>query len=255
MTSLSVIIITKNEEKRIERCLQHLSWADEIVVVDSYSTDQTFSLCKAYTDRLYQRVFDTFQNQRNYAIDHATKEWVLSLDADESIDDALRREIKTTLANPGPFEGFRIPMESFLFGEPVQNTWGRNLMLRLFRREKGRFVSPIHEKVMVEGPIGELKNPFYHYNSDNLDQFIQKNNLYTTLEAKKKYDAGERFSPFKAMLSPLRIFLFRYVRLKGYRDGSLGLVLSALLAVFNVFVHMKLWQLQRQDKKETSDLC
>ena len=255
MSEISALIITKNEEKRIEKCLQHLTWVDEIVVVDSYSSDKTYSLCKTYTDRLYQRVFDDFQEQRNFAIDHVTKEWVLSVDADEWIDEALQREIKERLANPGQCDGFLIPMESYLFNQPIRYAWGRNLMLRLFRREKGRFVSPIHEKVKVDGRIGELKNPFYHFNSDNLEEFIQKNNQYTTLEAKKKYDAGERFNLTKAILSPIRIFLFRYITLKGYRDGSIGVVLSALLAVFNLFVHLKLWQLEQEDKKETTYPC
>jgi glycosyltransferase involved in cell wall biosynthesis len=249
MSSLSAIIITKNEEKRIEKCLQHLSWVDEIVVVDSYSSDKTFTLSKSYTDHVYERVFDNFQNQRNFAIDHATKEWILSVDADEWFDEDLCREIKEALANPGHFDGFLIPMESYLFNESVRFTWGRNLMLRLFRREKGRFNSPIHEKVTVNGPVGRLKRPFHHYNSDNIKQFIQKNNLYTTLEARKKHDAGERFSLIKAVFSPIRIFLFRYIRLKGYKDGSLGLVLSALLAVFNFFVHVKLWELCKEGKK------
>jgi glycosyltransferase involved in cell wall biosynthesis len=249
METISAIIITKNEEPRIQRCLQHLSWADEIVVVDSYSTDKTLSLCEAYTNRLYQRQFDTFHSQRNFAIDHATMEWILSVDADELIDESLRNEIKETLANPDEFNGFLIPMESYLFKEPVRYTWGRNLLLRLFRREKGRFVNPIHEKVKVEGRTGVLKNPLYHYNSDSLEQFIQKNNLYTTLEAKQKYDAGERFNSTKAILSPLRIFFFRYIRLKGYKDGPLGLALSILLAIFNIFVHLKLWQLCRVNRK------
>jgi glycosyltransferase involved in cell wall biosynthesis len=255
MSSLSVIIITKNEEKRIEKCLQHLSWVDEIVVVDSYSSDNTFTLSKCYTDLVYGRVFDSFQNQRNFAIDQATKEWILSVDADEWFNEALCKEIKDKLANPGDFVGFLVPMESYLFNQPVRYTWGRNLMLRLFRREKGRFVSPIHEKLKVEGSIGQLKNPFYHYNSDTLEQFIQKNNQYTTLEARKKLDSGERFNAIKAILSPFRIFLFRYIRLKGYKDGSLGLVLSALLAVFNLFVHLKLWQLQKENKGKGSNPC
>ncbi|MBW2028791.1 MAG: glycosyltransferase family 2 protein [Deltaproteobacteria bacterium] len=249
MHRLSAIIITKDEEKTIERCLQSILWTDEIIVVDSYSSDNTVEICRSYTSHIYQRPFDNFQNQRNYALEKATGEWILSIDADEIVGPALQEEILRTIEDPGPHVGFYIPMESFLFNQPVRYTWGQNYLLRLFKREKARFSSPIHEKVKIDGSVGYLRTPFQHYNSDTLEQFIAKNNLYTTLEARKKFEGGERFSPLKAFFSPLRIFVFRYFRLKGYRDGSLGLFLSALLAVFNLLLHMKMWELSHSDKK------
>lgn len=243
MGSLTAVIITKNEEKNIERCLQSILWVDEIIVVDSFSCDKTVEMCKTYTKHVFQRDFDNFQNQRNYALEKATGEWILSVDADEVIGERLKEEIQAAVREPCPYEGFYIPMESYLFNRRVKYVWGTNYLLRLFRRDRGRFSSPIHEKVKVDGPVGYLKTPFQHYNSDNLEQFIQKNNLYTTLEAQKKFEGGERFNPLKTVFSPLRIFLFRYFWLRGYKDGALGLLLSALLALFNLFIHMKLWEI------------
>jgi glycosyltransferase involved in cell wall biosynthesis len=255
MTGISAVIITKNEGKRIRRCLENLAWVDEIVVVDSFSSDDTYEICRHYTDRVYRREFDNFENQRNYAIDIATGEWIFSVDADEVIGEDLRREIEEVIKGPRECVGLIIPMESYLFNMPVKYTWGDYSRVRLFKKEKGSFLSPIHERVTVQGRIGVLKNPFLHYNSENIEEFIQKNNVYTTFEAKKKYEGGERFSLAKAIFSPIRIFFFRFMKLKGYKDGLIGLVLSVLLAVFNLFIHLKLWQMCIENKKETSNPC
>jgi glycosyltransferase involved in cell wall biosynthesis len=255
MVQISAIIITRNEEQRIEKCLRHLSWVDEIVVVDSHSEDRTLAICKVYTDRVYQRAFDSFQNQKNYALEMARGDWILSVDADEIIGNELRDEILETIKNPGPKKGFLISRANYLLKKPVRYVWGKDIFLRLFMKTEGTFVGSVHEKVVVDGPVGEILRPLFHYNSDSLEEFIQKNNFYTSFEAKKKYESGERFSSAKAILAPFRIFLFRYLILKGYRDGSLGLILSVLLAIFNFFVHLKLWHLCKEDKKGKSFQC
>ena len=248
MAKLSTIIITKNEELRIEKCLQHLSWVDEIVIVDSYSTDRTLSICKTYTDRVYQRNFDSFENQKNYALGLSRYDWILSVDADEIVGDQLRDEILSAINNPGINEGFMVRRENCLFNCPVRYVWGEDAFLRLFLKNRSKFVGSVHEKVLLDAPIGRLRSPLFHYNSETMEEFIQKNNLYTSFEAKKKYESGERFSPLKALFAPFRIFVFRYFMLKGYRDGSLGLVLSSLLAVFDFLIHLKLWQLHKGEK-------
>jgi len=247
---ISAIIITNNEEKRIADCLKSLEWVDEIVVVDSFSEDNTENICRQFNCNFLQRAFDSFDKQKNFALDKATGQWILSIDADERISKELAKEINETINQQTDISGFIIPRRNYLFGKRIKYTWGEDALLRLFLRQAGRFCSSIHEKVEVTGKIGYLKNPILHYNSKDIREYVEKNNLYTTLEAQRKFANGEKFNLIKALLSPVRIFLFRFFKLKGYKDGIAGFILSALLAFFSAEIHFKLWEIWNCKKEK-----
>ncbi len=248
MGALSVVIITRNEAARIRRCLESVVWADEVIVVDSGSTDRTEAVCREFTSKVYRREFDTFDRQKNFGLELATGQWILSLDADEVISRPLREELLATLARDGDgHDGFVLRRENYLCGHPILHAWGRDALVRLVRRGRGRFHGAVHEKLEVDGRVGELKQPLLHFNSDSLQEYIAKNQAYIALEAQRRHQRGERFSIARALLSPLRVFLFRYVRLRGFRDGTMGFILCVLLAFFTFLIHARLWELKQSE--------
>ena len=248
MRALSVVIITRNEAARIRRCLESVVWADEVIVVDSGSTDRTEAVCREFTSKVYRREFDTFDRQKNFGLELATGQWILSLDADEVISRPLREELLATLTGDGDgHDGFILRRGNYLCGHPILHAWGRDALVRLVRRGRGRFHGAVHEKLEGDGRVGELKQPLLHFNSDSLQEYIAKNQAYIALEAQRRHQRGERFSIARALLSPLRVFLFRYVRLRGFRDGTMGFILCVLLAFFTFLIHARLWELTQSE--------
>lgn len=245
MGTVSLVIITKNEAPRIRLCLESARWADEIVVVDSGSTDGTVEICREFTDKVIERGFDTFEAQKNFAVEQTTGEWILSLDADEVLSPEASQEIRSKVIDNGSgYVGYVLRRENYLCGTRIRHVWGHDRQLRLFQKGKGRFCGSVHERVMVHGDVGELIHPLLHYNSVNLWKFLAKNELYTNLEARRKYESGERLNLAKSLLSPVRVFFFRFVTLGGYRDGTMGLVLSMALAYFALRVQWKIWRMK-----------
>lgn len=244
MPTLSVVAITRNEATRIRRCLESVAWADEVVVVDSGSTDGTADVCRTITPRVFVREFDTFDRQKNFALAQATGDWILSLDADEVVPPALAEELRALLGRDGDgYDGFLVRRENYLCGRPIVHAWGFDALVRVVRRGRGRFRREVHEKLEVDGRVGTLRAPLRHFNSDTLEEYLAKNHRYVALESDRRRRAGERAGLLRALMSPARVFLFRYVWLGGYRDGGMGFVLSALLAFFTFLVHARLWEL------------
>ncbi|MBI3987314.1 MAG: glycosyltransferase family 2 protein [Lentisphaerae bacterium] len=241
MPTLSAIIITKDEARRIRRCIESVQWADEIVVVDSGSTDETLEICREFTDKALVRTFDNFANQKNAALDHATGEWILSLDADEVISAELTREIRETIEkNVGDHSAFSVRRENYICGHPVRHVIRNDSQVKLLKRGACRYFRSVHEDLDVKGHIGMLASPLLHYNSDNLLEFVRKQDLYTSLEAKAKFEKGERFSLMKLLFSPPRTFWFRYVTIDGYKDGWMGFVIAVLMAYYVFQIHLKM---------------
>ncbi|MBI2217754.1 MAG: glycosyltransferase family 2 protein [Candidatus Rokubacteria bacterium] len=249
MPDLSVVIITRNEAARIERCLASVAWADELIIVDAGSTDGTAERCRAFTPHVLVRAFDSFDRQKNFALAQASGRWILSVDADEVVTPALGDEIRTVVARDGNgHAGFVVRRTNYLCGRPIRHVWGRDALVRLVQNGRGRFANTVHEKLQVDGPVGDLREPLLHYNSDTLAEYLAKNHRYVDLEAAARHARGERFHPVRAVLAPLRVFLFRYVRLGGFRDGPIGLILAMLLGFFTFVMHVRLWELRQAER-------
>ncbi|ADG83678.1 glycosyltransferase family 2 protein [Thermincola potens] len=239
---ISVVIITKNEEKHIEECLESVQWADEIIVVDSFSTDATVEICRKYTDKVFQREWTGFADQKNYGIELSGCPWVLSIDADERITPALKEEITKAMQNDR-FAGYYIPRKNYL-----NSRWMRyaaqypDYQLRLFRNTARFDGREVHERVTVNGPVGYLKEPMVHCTYQNLDQFVEKINKYTCLEAVERLKKNRDIPIYLFLYLPLRKFFSLYIYRKGYKDGVLGLIISGL-AAFYVFLELaKAWE-------------
>jgi len=239
---LSAVIITLNEEKRLKRCLDAVSWADETVVVDGGSWDKTVKVAEDAGAKVFHRRFDSFSEQKNFALEKAGGEWILFIDADELVEEALSEEIKQAVKN-NEYQGYYIPRSNIIFGKELKYGGHQgDRHLRLFRKDTARFVNPIHEKVVVEGELGCLTNPLMHYSTSTIKEYMDKLDLYSDLEAEDLVRSGAKVGKFDIALKPAARFLLQYLSQKGYKDGREGFVFYTLSAV-NVFVkYAKYWE-------------
>ena len=248
---LSVAVIAWNEEERLRACLESVAWADEILVVDAESTDKTVVLAREFTDRIWVRPWPGFAAQKNFALDQAGGDWVLSLDADERVTPALRERIVRLLAEGGPAAGYRIPRQNVFWGAWVRHGGlYPDYQLRLFRRGAGRFADDaVHESARVSGPVEQLSEPLLHHSYRSLEDFVQRANRYSTLAARDWLARGRPVGPLDLIFRPLGRFLSMYIMRLGFLDGWRGFVLAVLYADY-VFLRMaKAWEarLSRND--------
>jgi len=246
MQMLSVIIIVKNESLHIARCLESVAWADEIIVLDSGSTDNTVEICEQYTKHVYCTDWPGFGIQKQRALDKATGEWVLSIDADEQVTAELKQEIQQAIKINQP-DGFDIPRLSSYCGRDIKHAgWWPDYVLRLFKRESGKF-SPdlVHERVIVEGQINKLKSPLLHEAFINSDEVLIKVNQYSTLGAQKLYGSGKSSSLKKAIFKSLWMFIRTYLIKAAFLDGRQGFMLAISSAEVTYYKYVKLMQLQK----------
>ncbi len=218
---LSVVLITFNEASRVQRCLDSVRWADEIVVVDSGSTDQTLDHARPFAARTFTRPFDDFASQKNHAVAQASHDWIFSIDADEVMTEALRKEIEALLAGAPVQDRYSVPRENIYFGRSVRHVLGRDEPVRLFKKSVCRFEGLVHEKV-VGGSLGQLKSPLLHHSCATYPEWVAKHRTYVRMEAQKRFAEGRRFSWAHCLLSPAKVFLFRFFGLQGWKDGLAG---------------------------------
>ena len=247
MTRLSVTIVTWNEEERLRACLESAAWADEIVVVDAESTDKTVALAREFTDRVWVRPWPGFAAQKNFAIEHAEGDWILSLDADEQVTPELRERVRSILVADGPADGYALPRRNMFWGRWVRHGGlYPDSQLRLFRRRAGRFVGDgVHESVNVDGRVERMGEALVHHSYRGLEDFVTRSNRYSTLAAQELIRRGRRVRLPDLVLRPLGRFLSMYIIRLGFLDGWRGLVLAVLYADY-VFLRMaKAWEGQR----------
>jgi glycosyltransferase involved in cell wall biosynthesis len=253
---LSVIVLTKNEEKHIRDCLASVcDFADELIVLDSQSTDRTVEIARETGARIETRMFDNYPNQRNAAIDLAHGDWILFIDADERATPELGREIlnriNSSTNDNSELMGYWIPRKNYICGHWVRHTgWGPDYQLRLMRRGRVRYdlMREVLELIIKAGLEGYLNNPLIHYNYDSWGEFFSRQDHYTTYEAKTLHNNRIRVKWRNFVLQPLRAFWRRYVTWKGYKDGWLGVVLSLIMAYYDFLMYVRLKRLWRASK-------
>lgn len=241
---LSVIVITKNEACNIERCLKSVEWADEIIVLDSGSSDNTVDICKRFTDNVFVTDWPGFGPQKQRALEKAKHDWVLSIDADEIISESLKHEILQAIHNPN-IRGYELPRLSSYCGRPIRHAgWWPDYVLRLFRRDAGRF-SPdiVHELVIVDGNVARLTTPIEHEAFIDAEEVLDKINVYSSLGAKKLYEKGVKASLTKAILKGAWTFFRTYFVQAAFLDGPQGLMLAISNAEGTYYKYLKLHQL------------
>lgn len=245
MQKISAIIITKNESQNIEDCLQSIQWADEIIVVDSGSIDDTVEIARKYTDKVIYNKWKGYAEQKSFALQLAKNEWVLSLDADERVTESLRNEILNT--DLEKFDGYLIKRDNYFLGKKIRGCgWGNDYQLRLFRKSKTTLTKRlVHEAFYVDGKIDYLKGSIIHFSYRNFKDAFDKINYYSTLEAIEKQNR-KKFIVLYVVITPLIAFLQHFIIRKGYIDGIYGMFISLLHAYTKLQVQMKIWELKNK---------
>lgn len=248
--TLSVVLAIKNEEKHLRQALESVKWANEIIIIDDYSTDTSCQIASQYTNLIYQRRLENFSAQKNYGVSKARSEWILILDGDEYIPVQLGLEIQQNINSARTADAYQIPRKNIIFGRWIRHTgWYPNYQTRLFKKNKAQLKGKIHESLSVQGQVKRLKNDLVHYNYDNLEEFLDQLNQYTTLDAQTLFEAGKRPRLTSFIWLPLKEFMRRFMIEKGFLDGWYGFILSALMSYYQFSIICKLWELSEAQAK------
>ncbi len=249
---VSVYMITYNNEETIERALKSVTWANEIVIVDSFSNDRTVEIGRRFTDKVFQRKWPGHRDQYQYAADLTTHEWIMFVDADEEISPELAEEIRKELSGKGEgVDGFFVYRRTFYLGRWIRyGGWYPDGEIRLYRRNKGRWEGGLHARAVVNGRVQPLKNLYHHYTYRDISDQIQTIDKYSRIAAEDMLQQGETFSLFKLLFHPPFRFIKEYFFKSGFRDGLPGLVIVMSTAYYVFIKYAKLWELTRRQKGE-----
>jgi glycosyltransferase involved in cell wall biosynthesis len=243
---ISVLLPTYNCAKSIRDTLESIKWADEILVVDSYSTDSTLDVCREYTGCILQHEYINSAKQKNWAVSKCRYEWVLQIDSDEVVSSELRAEIEQAVATAPPeVQAFRIPRRNFVFGR-----WMRHggiypdYQVRLFRRDQGLWRErEVHAHVQVPGAMSVLRHDLLHFGMSHVTRQLRNLDRYTRYEADELKKNGKTFRWHQLLIRPWGAFFYRYLWLQGFRDGWRGLIVCASIGIYVFFTRAKLWEL------------
>ncbi len=251
--SLSVILITKNEEANLKDCLESVSFANEIIVVDSQSSDKTQEIAQSFGAKLeITSDWPGFGPQKNRALNLATQEWVLSIDADERVTPELKEEILAVISSKNAANCYAIPRSSWYCGRFMKHSgWYPDYVDRLFKRGTAKFSDHlVHERLLPDGPVAKLKNHFLHYSFRDFSQVLKKVDAYSTASAEQAYLKGKRSSVGKAIGHGLWAFFRTYFLRRGFLDGSQGLALAISNAEGTYYRYIKIWLLEQSGKSK-----
>lgn len=253
---LSAVIITKNAEDKVRNCLESIKWADEIVVVDGFSTDSTVSICQEYGAKIIQRKFQGFDKERNAGVDQSSGDWILQLDADDVVTGGMRQAIEKILADSeNKYAAYKFRRQNFFLGKAMKYGGWYHYSAHFFRKGKAFYQGSIHETLMVKGEMGKMEEIIEHHPFCSLSEFIDRQNRYTNLQAQRMLDEfGARDTAFarKGLLKKTRKTFWKlYVKKKGFLEGMHGIVFAVLYAWVEFSKWAKYWELVR--KREEKD--
>jgi len=246
---ISIALVTFNEEKNIEECLDSAKWADEIVLVDSFSSDRTLEIARRYGVRIFQRPWPGFGKQKNFALQQATMDWIFLLDADERIPEELSGEIQNLLASqPGGPAAYRVARKNYFYGHWL--VWGGQYpdwQTRLYRKGVGSYddTEP-HESFIFEGELGTLMNPLIHYTERRISDHFPKLNNYSSLAAVQRSQTCKKVHGYDLVFRPLAAFYQFYLRKQGFRDGIPGLIQATFKSFYTFVKYAKVWEMHEQ---------
>lgn len=241
---LSVVVLTKNEEKNIQDCLQTLNFCDEIIVVDDYSQDKTVDIVSK-SCKVFERHLDNdFSGQRNFGLEKAKGEWVLFVDSDERVNTDLAKEIKEAIAVNKNVTGYYLKRQDYFLGKQLKHGETANVkLLRLAKKAGGKWSGKVHEEWKVTGQTEELSKPLLHYPHPTISEFLQEINFYSTLRAEELYKNGTKVGFWQIIFYPKVKFLQNYLWRDGLLDGMPGLIMALIMSFHSFLVRGKLYLL------------
>ncbi len=257
---ISVVISAYNEERNIKDCIESIGdLASEIIVIDNSSTDETSEIAKKLGAKVFKQVNDVrkIDLQKNLGFEKASKEWILSLDADERLTPQLIKEIQHQISLNGKTVGYYIPRKNIIFNKWIQHSlWWPDYQLRLFKKGKGKFLSAtVHVPIDVKGEVRHLAEPMVHHSYNSISQFVNRmNNIYTDVEAEEIIKSGKKLSWIESIRSPFSDFFKTFFLQKGYKDGLHGLILSILQSFYMFLVFAKVWEKQGYYEKADKEI-
>ncbi len=249
--TLSIVIISFNEEANLPRTLESVKWADEIIVVDSGSTDRSVEIATSYGAKVWIEPWKGYAAQKNSALQKATCDWILSLDADEEVTPELKRDIENVIGSRSSHHGYFIPRRNMFLGRFMRRGgFYPDAKLRLFRRGSAQFEARlVHEDAKLNGPTGRLPGNLIHHAYPTLDSYISHMNHYSSLGARMALSRGKSgFSPVNIVVRPFLTFLYNYVLRLGFLDGREGLLLHLYHSVYVSWKYAKLWEFSRKSQ-------
>jgi glycosyltransferase involved in cell wall biosynthesis len=243
---LSIAMITHNEEENIRGALDSVTWADEIVVVDAFSTDRTPDICRQYTDKVFSVEWSGFSEQKNKAVSMTTHEWIFILDADECVTEGLRKEIEEIVNNKSSKEGYFVPRRNYFSGRWIKHGgWWPDYTLRLLRRGKGSFeMREVHESIKINGRTGYLSHPIEHYSYRDRDDYLKRMEIYSTLAAKELFKQGRRANILDITFRPVAAFFRIFFLQLGIFDGIYGIIIAYLYSLYTYEKYKKLLKMR-----------
>jgi glycosyltransferase involved in cell wall biosynthesis len=244
---VSVCVLTMNEEKRLPHCLASLAFCDDIIVVDSFSTDRTIEIARKHTSRILQRPWSGFARQRAFAIAQAGHDWVLIVDADERVTPELEQAIRAAIAAPDPPGGYLIPRRTFYLGRWIRHgDWVPDMVLRLFDRRRARVAgSDPHDRIEVTGRVGRLSGRIEHHTFHDLSHHLATTDAYSRVAAGEMRSAGRRFRWWNLVIRPTFRFVKGYFLKLGFLDGIPGLAVAVGTSHYVFMKYLKLYELER----------
>lgn len=239
---ISAVVLTHNDEQAIKKTLESLTWCDEIVVVDDYSTDKTTRFARKFTFKIFRRkVSGDFAQQRNFGLSKARGEWILFVDSDEVVSQELSREIQNAIKSG---DGYYVKRKDFVFGHWLNyGETSRVRLLRLGRKRKGIWQRPVHEVWKISGVVRTLHNPLLHFPHPNVAQFVDEINRYSTINAQYLYDQKIRVPWWHIVVYPKAKFFLNYFVRLGFLDGTAGAVIALVMSMHSFLTRAKLWLL------------
>ena len=246
MTKITAIIPTLNEEIHITEAIKSVSFADEIIIIDSFSTDKTLEIAAKFDVKIIKRKFDDFSSQKNFAIEQAMHSWIYILDADERVTPEVEKEILEAVKNPQDYVGFYVRRRFYFAGEVINYCgWQRDKVIRLFLKEKCKYQGVVHETIVSDGEFGFFKNKIDHFGYRDYNHFISKIHQYGELKAIQLHQQGKKVSLFHIVIKPPARFFIHYIIRKGFLDGFAGLILATTQAYAVRTRYIKLWLLNK----------
>ncbi len=250
MLPISVVIVTKDEEKNIRAALESIKNGAEIIIVDAFSKDRTLDICREYTDKIYQQEWQGYAKQKQMGIEHAEKPWVFILDSDERFTNTLWDEIEQIIKKKDGYSGFYVPRRNIFLGKWIRHGgWWPDYTLRLFLRDYAKIEErKVHEKVVVKGKIGYLKNHIEHYSYRTISDYLKKMDIYSTLSAEELQNKNIRPRLVKLFIHPISTFFKMFFLQLGFLDGKQGLILAVLYSQYTFLKYLKLWEMSHNKK-------
>jgi (heptosyl)LPS beta-1,4-glucosyltransferase len=244
---LTATVITLNESANIAAALESVSWANEIVVVDAHSSDDTVAIARRFTDRVVTRDWSGYIAQKNYAASIASNDWILSVDADERVTPELAHEIAALLKADPACAGYRVPRVSHYLGRWIRSTdWYPDYQLRLYDRRRAQWTGRyVHESVHADGAVDRLGANLQHYPYRDVSHHLATIDRYSSLAARQMFEDGRRATVVQLALHPPAAFLRNYLARGGVRDGATGLIVSMLNSYYVFLKFVKLWEMGR----------